>query len=112
MSAADQAISQSVNNALRTAGVTTPANFNVRTMNGLVFLTGQANSQAEKEQIETQVRQTPGVRTVVNQLTVGPNSSPSGTGTSTPGGSTGAPEGSTGTGTGGGTGSDTGPSPR
>jgi len=71
-------ISQSVTNALMTAGVSsqTLTNIHVRAMNGRVILTGQVNSQTEKQRIETQVKQTPGVQTVINQLRIAGMTSP------------------------------------
>jgi osmotically-inducible protein OsmY len=70
---ADRSISQSVTNALMTAGISsqTLGNIHVRANNGRVILTGQVNSQSEKQRIEAQVKQTPGVQTVINQLRVG-----------------------------------------
>jgi len=55
-------------------------NVHVRAMNGRVILTGQVESQTEKQKIESQVRQTPGVRMVINQLRVGSAADATGTG--------------------------------
>jgi len=78
MSPADQMMSQSITNALMTAGISSQsmANIHVRALNGAVILTGQVNSQNEKQRVETQIKQTPGVRTVINQLRVAGASSP------------------------------------
>jgi len=131
MTPADQAVTQSITNSLMTAGgvsAQTLTNIHVRTMNGRVILTGQVNTQTEKQNIETQVRQTPGVRMVINQLRVGatgvggPGASGASTGagtgasdTSTGSTTPGSPStGGTGTGTPGstGTGGSTGTPPR
>jgi len=55
-----------------TAGISsqTLGNIHVRANSGRVILTGQVNSQSEKQRIEQQVKQTPGVQTVINQLRV------------------------------------------
>jgi len=99
MSPADRAISQSVTNSLMTAGVSsqTLTNIHVRAMNGTVILTGQVGTQTEKQRVETQAQQTPGVRSVINQLRIA-GSTPSsagdtgigGTGTSATGQGTGS----------------------
>jgi len=72
MSGGDNALTQSVTNSLATAGISpqTLNNVHVRTFNGRVILTGQVDNQNDRQQIETQVRQIPGVRMVINQLRV------------------------------------------
>jgi broad specificity polyphosphatase/5'/3'-nucleotidase SurE len=75
----DRTLSQSVTNSLMTAGIPsqTLQNIHIRAMNGRVILTGPVSSQDEKQRIETQVKQIPGVQAVSNLLRV-----QSGTGTS------------------------------
>jgi hypothetical protein len=104
-SAADRAVSQSVTNALTTAGVPahTIQNIHVRSLNGRVTLTGHVSTQAEKDQIENQVKETPGVRTVIDQLRVGAGQGAESSGTSglenSPSSSSSSTSGNTGTGT-------------
>jgi hypothetical protein len=96
MTPADHLLTQSVTNSLVTAGLPaqTLNNVHVRSMNGRVTLTGQVNNPTEKQQIETQVRQIPGVRMVDNRLQVGAGTDATGTG------GPGAGAGASGTGTG------------
>lgn len=52
-------------------------NVNVRINNGKVFLTGTVNSEADKSAIETDVKNMNGVTSVVNDLKVRNNATPS-----------------------------------
>jgi osmotically-inducible protein OsmY len=89
MNAADQAITQSVTNALMAAGI--PArelsNIHVRANNGKVILSGQVPDMSARDRIEKQVKQTPGVQTVINQLRVRAGAGQSSLGTTPPAGS-------------------------
>ncbi len=65
----DMMITQSVTNSLASAGIATQ-NIRVHTVNGRVILSGQVNSQAEKDRVENQIKEIPGVKSVIDQLRV------------------------------------------
>lgn len=75
INAMEQVITQSVTNAFVTAGIPseTLANVNVRTTNGRVILSGQVKTLQEKEQLEMEARNIPGVKTVISQLRIVPD---------------------------------------
>lgn len=81
MTPADQAITQSVTNSLAAAGITTQTmnRIQVHAVNGRVILMGDVSSQTERQTIEARARQTPGVRTVINQLRVAVGTEPGNT---------------------------------
>jgi osmotically-inducible protein OsmY len=72
VNAADQAITQSVTNALMASEIPPEelSNVHVRASNGKIILSGQVPDTAARDRIEKQVKQTPGVQTVINQLRV------------------------------------------
>jgi osmotically-inducible protein OsmY len=71
----DQALTSSVKASLQTGvgsiSSDTLKNIQVTTSSGRVTLKGTVNSDAEKQEIEKQIKQLPGVQSVDNQLTVG-----------------------------------------
>jgi len=69
----DQAIE--LNAAKRVGELTTLGNVTVTSYNRLVLLTGQVPAQADRARVEEAVKRLPNVRNVVNELTVGANSS-------------------------------------
>jgi osmotically-inducible protein OsmY len=72
----DQAITRSVKASLQTGVGSISSDMlkkiDVSASNGRVTLKGSVNSDTEKQQIEKQVKQIPGVQSVDNQLKVGP----------------------------------------
>jgi hypothetical protein len=75
INALEQAITQSVTNAYVKAGIrsATLANVNVRTTTGRVILSGQVKTRGEKERLEAEARNIPGVKAVISQLRIVPD---------------------------------------
>jgi len=65
------------------------SNVQIGANNGVVTLRGRVNTEADRQLLESRIRQMPGVRTVINGVMVaGPNSTTGATGVTTPGGLT------------------------
>lgn len=70
----DQTIELRASNAV-TAAIGTRGNVSATSYNRVVLLTGQVPTEADRTQVEAVVAKVENVRAVVNELTVGPNSS-------------------------------------
>ena len=70
----DQTIELRASNAV-TAAIGTRGNVSATSYNRVVLLTGQVPTEADRAQVEAVVAKVENVRAVVNELTVGPNSS-------------------------------------